>query len=62
LLLQNYFPVSNLDVYIYKMLPNDTDLTVFRERADQGITLLLLTVTTITILLKMILRIYEKHP
>jgi hypothetical protein len=27
----NYFPVSNLNVYIYKMLPNDTDLTVFEK-------------------------------
>jgi hypothetical protein len=29
----HYFPVSNSLMYsIYKMLPNDTDLTVFREQ------------------------------
>lgn len=45
------FPVANSMMYsIYKMLPNDTDLTVFREEGHiNGSILLLLMIISITI-------------
>jgi hypothetical protein len=55
------YPVSNSLMYsIYKMLPNDTDLTVFREQGKfKGLTLLLLIII-ITTQHKMMRNIFAK--